>query len=888
MAWPRIVLQRLTSLFRRRQLDADLDEEVRTHLDLLVAEYQRRGMSITEARSAARRAFGGVEQMKENYRDRRGLPWIDDAAQDMRYAFRGLMASPGFAAVAILTLALGIGANTAIFSLLEAVMLRSLPVQRPHELVVGSYQIEGRRQYPFAAYQFRALRAQGEVLADLAAFRPLPLSVSYRGDSEFVIGQLTSGNYHLLLGVQAILGRTLTSADDSVQGDSNWAVISYGYWQRRFGGASTAIGESIEVNGHPFTIVGVTEREFFGTEPGRAVEITLPLRTQPLAFGDRPLLSDASDARWLYLIGRLAPGVSHERADAVLALTWDQLLAARPRPGRAPMKSPFALVDGSQGLNALREQFSVPLRILMAMVGVVLLIACANLATLHLARSAARRHEVGLRLALGAGQGRLVRQLLTESLVLSAIGGILGVGLAYLASDVLVQIMSRGERAIVLDLSPNSRTLTFTALASLAAGLVFGIAPAFLAARRGILAAARVSISAAHGGGRWSQMTIAIQVALSLLLLVEAGLFARSLSALRGLDAGFADGNRVLLASIRPLDGRGEVAGVVDLVRRLSDRPGTIDARSITFTMDTPLGGLSMSKGIAVPGSPSRPADDTVGFNFVGPRFFETMGIAVNGRDIRPEDNERAPAVAVISQSMADNYFPGVNALGRRIRDASTEFEIVGVAADVKYKSLRELPAEMVYLPYLQGHGAAGVAVLTVAVRLAGDVNQAAAALRREVRAQSSDLVIARLQTLDERMDATLVRERVVATLSMWFAGLALLLGGVGLYGTLAYAVVRRTVEFGIRTALGADATRLLSAVVGESLRPVVVGLVLGWPLSFASATLSESLLFGISGSDPVTYVFAITTLLVSAVCAAWLPARRAAAVDPVVALQAQ
>ena len=277
-----------------------------------------------------------------------------------------------------------------------------------------------------------------------------------------------------------------------------------------------------------------------------------------------------------------------------------------------------------------------------------------------------------------------------------------------------------------------------------------------------------------------------------------------------------------------------------------------------------------------------------MGFNFVGPRFFDTMGIAVKGRDIRPEDNAQAPSIAVISQSLADEYLPGVNALGRRIRDESTEFEIVGIAADVKYDNLRERPSEMVYLPYLQGRGAEGVAAVTVAVRINGDVNRTAAALRREVRAQSTDLVIASLQTLDERMDATLVRERIVATLSMWFAGLALLLGCVGLYGTLAYAVVSRTVEFGIRTALGADAKRLISAVIGDSLRPVIVGLALGVPLAFTAGTLSESLLFGVTGSDPRTYAFGITAVIAAAVCAAWLPARRAAVVDPVVALRAE
>jgi len=887
MSAVRMFFTRVMSLFRRRRLDADLDEEVRAHLDLLAAEYERHGMSAGQARAAARRAFGGVDQMKEIYRDRRGLLWMEDAAHDARYAVRVLIASPGFAAVAILTLALGIGANTAIFSLLDALMLRSLPVQRPQELVVGSYVVDGREQYPVAAYQFRALRAKRDVLADLAAFRPLPLAVNYRAESDFAIGQLVSGNYHSVLGVRAVRGRTLTVAED-VPGAGNVAVISYSYWQRRFGGADNAIGESLQVNGHPVTIVGVTERDFFGTEPGRAVEITVPLSTQFQTFGTRPLLADDSEARWLYVVGRLAPGVSRGQASAALALTWDQLRAARTPPGRELVRWPFVLIDGAQGLNALRDQFSVPLRILMAMVSVVLLIACANLATLYLARSAARRQEVGLRLALGARQSRLVRQLLTESLVLSMIGGALGVGLAYLASDLLVQIMSRGDRAIVLDLSPNVRTLTYTLLVSVAAGLVFSIAPALVAARRGMVTAARVPAAGALSVGRWSQTTIAIQVALSLLLLVEAGLFARSLSALRGVDAGFVNGGTVLLASIRPIDLRNDGRGVVKLAWEFAEQPGAIAAQSVTFTMDIPLGGLSMGKNIMVPGGPSGGADRTAWFNFVGPRFFETMGIAVEGRDFSIQDDEGAPAIAVISRSVADKYFPGMNAIGKRIRDEGTEFEVVGIAADVKYNNLRGRPAEMVYLPYFQGRAASGVAGVFIAVRVTGNVNQTAAALRREVRSRAPDLVIARLQTLEERVDAGLVREQVVATISTWFATLALLLGCVGLYGTLAYAVIRRTVEFGIRMALGADATRLIGSVIAESLRPVIVGLFLGVPLAFAAGTWSESQLFGVTGHDPRTYIFAIAALIVAAVCAAWLPARRAAVVDPVVALRSE
>jgi predicted permease len=397
-----------------------------------------------------------------------------------------------------------------------------------------------------------------------------------------------------------------------------------------------------------------------------------------------------------------------------------------------------------------------------------------------------------------------------------------------------------------------------------------------------------VPASAAHGIARWGQKTIAIQVAFSLVLLVEAGLFARSLSALRGIDTGVASGSEVLMAYVRPIDGRSEVATIVSLARQLSDRPGTIDAQSVSFSMDTPLGGISMSKSIHVPGGPPRDTRETVSFNYVGPRFFKTTGIAVDGRDIRPEDDERAPAVAVISRSVANKYFPGVNAVGRRIRDERTEFEVVGVAADVKYNGLRERASETVYLPYLQGRTADGVGAISVVVRTAGDAQRATAGLRREVRAHSRDLVIALVQTLEERMDAALVRERAVATLSMWFATLALLLGCVGLYGTLAYAVVRRIVEFGIRLALGADTRRLTSTVIAESLRPVVIGLLIGVPLALAVCTLSEGLLFGVTGGDVVTYAFAITALIAAAVGAVWFPARRAAVVDPIVALRCE
>jgi predicted permease len=889
----RMLLQRALALFSRRRLDGELDAEIRTHIDLLADEYMRRGMTPHDALAAARRAFGGIEPIKEAYRDQRGLQWVEDLHHDVRHAIRGLVRTPGFAVVAVLTLALGIGANAAIFSLLDAVLLKPIPVRDPHALVIPTYHVDGRRMIPFAAYQFRGLRARRDALVDLAAFRPLPVSVTYRGESDITGGQLVSGNYYELLGVQVVLGRPLAPADDRPSDSRPAAVIGYGYWQRRFGGAPSVIGAEIEVNGRPFTIVGVTVPGFLGTEAGRTVDVTVPLSMQPGVFGARSLLTDAMEARWLYLIGRLPPGVTRTKAEAALAVAWDQVRTSRPPSGRVTGPAPFLLLDGSQGLNELRDRFSVSLRVLMALVGLVLVIACANLATLLLARSGARRQEMTLRLALGARRGRLVRQMLTESVLLSTIGGAFGVGLAVVVGDLLVQMLSRGAQLpITLDLSLNVRTGTFTLLTSIAAGIIFGVVPAFRSSHLSIATAARSAASPLQAGTRWSwsRGLIAAQVVLSVLLLVEAGLFTRSLSALRHLDAGFAGGDEVLLASMRTrANSVDQVSRLVELYTQLSLHPGVARARSVTFSMDVPLaGGVSYSQSIAVPGYAHQPNETAVSFNFVGPHFFDTMGIAVSGRDIRAEDDERAPAVAVISQSLARRYFQGTNPIGKHIRTEQVEVEVVGVAADVKYTALRDRPAEMIYLPFLQGRAASGVGVITLALRAARDANETAAALRAAVPSIAPDLMIANLVTLEERKEATLARERIVATLSICFGALALLLGSMGLYGTLSYAVTRRTSELGVRVALGAERSSLIRMVIGESLRPVVAGIVVGLPLALVAGRVSESLLFGIRGTDPLTYVLTTAMLFSSAAGAAFLPARRAASIDPIKALRSE
>jgi predicted permease len=880
----RAAWSRLRALIVRRQLDRRLDDEVQAHLDLLIEDNLRRGMTAEQARLAARREFGAIEPMKEAYRDRYGFRWIEEVGQDLRYGLRGLRKNPGFAVVAIATLALGIGANTAIFTLLDAVMLRPLPVARPHELVMAQVPAGSQQIRVFTASQFNALRADRHALADLAAFRPLSMRVSTRGDVELTPGQLVSGTYHALLGVPMMLGRGLTEADDADADSSPAVVISYGYWQRRFGGDPHAVGRTIDIEGRAFTIVGVTARDFFGTQPGQMVDITVPLGVQPLLTRSGRLTGDFSEVRWLYVIGRLAPGVSRERATAVLAVAFDQLPAPRVSTNRPLPARRFTLVAGAQGLNELRDRFAVPLNVLMAMVGVVLMIACANLATLLLARAGARRQEIGIRLAIGASRGRLLRQLLAESLLLSCLGGAVGVAMAVVTSDLLVQIMSRGTNPIDLALEPNGRTLLFTLLVSVVAGVAFGIAPALRSTRQGALAATRATRSAVEGRTRWDQATIAAQAALCVVLLVEAGLFARSLASLRAVDTGFSDAGTLLLMNVRPAAGGNQPARAANLVHEFYERLGGLGLRSATFSMDVPLGDLSSSLSISVPGRP--PADDgtRVYQNFVGPRFFETMGIALRGRDVRVDDDERAPLVAVVSEEVARKYFPDESAVGKRVRTGQEEFEIVAVAADVRSQGMRAAPTPMIYFPYFQHPSAVGGLVL--ALRTAADGEGSLAALGRDVRTMSRDVVIADVRTLAARVDASLVRERVVAILSSVFGALALLLGCIGLYGTLAYAVVRRTAEFGVRMALGATARTLVRMVIGESLRPVVVGIVVGLPLALAAGRLSENLLFGISGTDPASYAIATTALLIAAVCAAFLPARRAASITPIVALR--
>jgi predicted permease len=868
----------LRGLVHRDSAEQDLNDELQAFVDMAAADKIREGASPGEARRLAVLQLGGVEQVKERIRTTRHGAWLEDIGRDVRFGLRMCARSPGFSGVVIMTLALGIGANTAIFSLADAVVLRPLPVANPGELVVLRQRGPGGDIFPFTSGAAVHLADSGEILSGLAAFRPVPAtSVSVNGEADLALVQSVSGNYHAVLGVHAVIGRTLTEQDREPV-----AVISYRYWQRRFGGDPNVLGHAVEIQGRSFAIVGVTPSGFFGTQPGRHIDVTTPL-----AAGTMRL---PPNARWLYLIGRLAPAVSREQAQAALHGRWGQLADTTLRNGA---RVTLEIDSGAQGLNELRREFSLPLRILTVVAALVLLIACANLTGLLILRSGARQQEMAIRLSLGAARARIGRQLLTESTLLAVAGGAAGFGLAHWCSGLLLTMMSRGRAPIALDVTPNARTLVFAAAITMGVAMLVGLIPALGASRIDVHSQLKLSVSGADRTRNvLGRAMVSAQIAILVLLFSSAGLFARTLQKLLSVDDGFRR-DQVLVVNVstgpayRGATGR---ALYEELYSRFSAVPGV---RSVSMSMDTPGADLSVGAGIAIAGRPADPEDaPPVWHNFVGPRFFETMGIPVlSGRDFELGDDERAPRRVVIGESVARRYFRGEDPIGRQVvlggPYGAGPASIVGVVKDVRYTSLRADAPPMIYRSFRQEVSAPAGSFL---IQTSTSAAALAPSLRAEVRAAAPALPPPSVVSLGDRMAAVLVDERMLATLSSGIGGLAAILTAIGIYGVVAMTVTRRRREIGIRLALGALPGGVSRMVIGEALWIVAGGLAIGIPAALTAALSARGILAGVlfdlSPMDPLVLSTSTLAILLIAAFAAYVPARRAARIDPVAAIK--
>jgi predicted permease len=848
---------------------------------------------------------------------------------DLRLAVRQLLKSPGFTAVALLSLALGIGANTAIFTLVNDFLLRSLPVRNPGELVLLR-SVEGVRgrmsragenngsvdpatgrsaSTSFSLLMFERLRAQRSALSDVFAFAPFSkVNVLVDGQPEVTASaQLVSGNYHAGLGVSAIVGRVLTPGDDRVSAPPV-AVISFRYWQSRFGTADV-LGKVIHINRVPTSIVGVTARGFDGAmQAGESPDVSVPLahylRFQP----DRAARAQPS-YWWIRIMGRLAPGATPAQAAASLEPVFQDAAREAWNAGRTidesnggqmPDVPTLAADPGAQGENDTRRQFARPLHILMGLVSLVLAAACANVANLLLVRGAARRQEIALRLALGASRGRIVRQLFTESLLLAATGAALGTTLAWWMRDLLMALRPFGAASVVLDLPLDARVLGFTILVTVTTALLSGLAPALRATRLDLAAqfqgGARTLGAGSHS--RLARSLVVVQIGLSLVLLVSTGLFVRTLGNLQSVDPGFNDHGLVLFRIDAASAGYSRERFTALQSRLLEAFEALPGVRAATFSSVALLSGVRQNKRVSVPGHAPPPGTSMiVNTNGLAPNFFEALELPLTlGRGFTPRDDEAAPRVAVVNQAFVRIYHGGENPVGHRIGigpGAADQVEIVGVAMDAKYTELRSAAPPTIYLPALQRVDGEADFALRLTGFGVGDSRTGGnpamfSAIRSAVRSIDPALPVLNLRTQEEQIDRLNAQPLLFARLSGLFGLLALALTCVGLYGLMSHAVLRRTGEIGLRMALGALPAHVLRMVLGESLTLVGLGIATGAAAACAAGRVVGAMLFGLSPVDPLTYVSAAMILLAVAVAASLLPARRASHIDPIVALRVE
>ena len=830
---------------------------------------------------------------------------MDQLRQDFRFALRSLRRAPAFSAIIVLTLGLGIGANTAIFSLMDQVLLRMLPVKEPDRLVLldGPGPFAGRttNEMVFSVPMFRGLASgSGEVLDGMFARYDTSATMAIGRQSERVFVELVSGDYFRVLGVNAILGRTLGPEDDRTPAAHPVVVLSHGFWQRRFGANPNVLNQEVRINDHVMTIVGVAPPRFVGVDMAGSADLFVPLMMKAQMT---PTWNDLDSwrSRWITVMGRLKPGVSHEQAAAALNVLYRQLLQedvkTMPRMPPGSFRERFLaknliVLPGHKGRSSLRQQFSTPLIVLMGMVGLVLLIACANVANLLLARAASQQKEVAIRLALGAGRWRVVRTRLTESFVLALGGALIGVLFAWWTTSVLIDTLPFQRAVLTLSADPDPRVVLFAIVISSVTALLFGLAPAFQATKPALTSALKEQAGSLAGSGRQARFRkglVVAQVALSVLLLAGAGLFARSLYNLRTLNPGFVTDNLLQFSVDPALSGYSRERSLA-LFTQMQEQLGALPGATSVAAAVVPAMTESMwSSTVNVQGYERKEGEDTnPAVNAVAPGYFATMGMPlVIGRDFRASDVEGAPQVAIINETMAKYFWGNENPIGKRFgwgrNEGTYPIEVVGVVRDSRFATLRDEVPRFVYTPWTQQES---LDTMTFYVRMRGEATGMPNTVRQVVQRLDPNLPIFDMKTMEAQVDESLFIERLVASLSLLFGALATVLAAVGLYGVMSYTVSRRTREIGIRMALGAARTSVLWMVLREVATMAAAGIVLGLPVAIGLSRFVQSQLYGLSPTDPMTLAVATVILGSVAMFAGYVPARRATRVDPMLALR--
>ena len=907
MVWPRRLWLKLQNLFRRNHAAQQLSDEIQFHLDQQIAENVAAGMSPEEARYAATRTFGNATFLKEETRDTWGWLWLEQMSQDLRYATRTLRKSPGFTLVAILTLAFGIGANTAIFSLMDQVLLELLPVKHPEQLVLvaergirfGDSWGDNDISYPM----YRDFRDGNQVFSGMFCRYPTGVSLGYGDRTDRVAAELVSGSYFPVLGVTTVIGRTLTPDDDRVPGGHPVAMLSYSFWQNRFSSDPSIVGKQIVVNGYTFTVIGVSQAGFDGVELGYKSKVFIPMmmQAQMTPRSDRLELRGLS---WVTAFGRLKPGVDIAQAKASLQPLMHNILEVEVQEptvqhysdyDRAQfLKNSVDLLPGSRGWSGLREQMQTPLWVLAALSGAVLLLACANLANLLLARATTREREMAIRLAIGAGRRRIIRLLLVESLLLAVIGTAVGLGLAFLADRVLLAIYFPADSAGDFPISsvPDMRALVFALGTMLLTAVVFGLAPAIQGSQANIAPTLKDRAGSVAGGKQvfLRKMLVSGQMALALLLLIGASLFLRTLANLEVSGPGFSTEHLIAFSVDPSLNGYSDDRAK-DFFRRLTnDLQALPGVSSVGLSTMPILQGYGWSNPIiaegysADPGQEQRPICD-----MISPKLFATLGVPiVAGHDFTVLDTR---PVALINETFARKYFAGRNPVGLHIglvddRTATPDtpnLEIVGVVKDLKYENLRDPAPPQAYLPYWQDEK---FRFMTFYLRTRLEPRQLIEKVREQVRRLDPNIPVVDMRTVVEQIGLSLKTERLVASLSVVFGALATALAVIGLYGVMAYTVARRRREIGIRVALGALQSDVLWMVMQQVVVLSGTGLAIGGLLAFALSSVIRSQLYGLQPHDPFTYVSAAVVLAAAACAAGFIPSWRASRVDPMHALR--